>query len=68
MQCDDCRQDPCRCQRTLAVVARKQEVPQRYQFAQCTMPGCTALIGFLTGAAQGDLVCKWCRTGRSHKR
>lgn len=67
MQCDDCFQDPCRCQRALVVGSKQQAVPQKYQFRQCTTPGCSVMIGFLAGSVHGVPACKWCQAGVSHK-
>ena len=68
MRCDDCFQDPCRCQRGLTVVSSQQKVPQKYDFRQCTTPGCTTMIGFMAGAISGLTTCKWCNAGVSHVR
>jgi hypothetical protein len=65
MRCDECLQEPCRCQRTLAVV--NQAVPQKYQFRSCATPGCTVMIGYLTGTLHSVTICKWCQAGRAYK-
>ncbi len=68
MRCDECFQDPCRCQRALAVVSRQQAAPQKYDFRECVTPGCTVMIGFLVGSMSGLTTCKWCQAGRSHAK
>ena len=67
MLCGKCDADPCECQRALAVVSSRQGVPQKYDFRECTTPGCTVMIGFLAGAVSGLTTCKWCQAGRSYK-
>lgn len=67
MACISCGDDPCSCRRGLAVVSSQQAMPQRYQFRQCTTPGCSVMIGFLTGSVHGLTACKWCQAGVSHK-
>ncbi len=61
MECFKCGGDPCTCQRSLVVP--NQQVPQKYQFRQCTTPGCTTMIGFMAGSISGSTTCKWCQAG-----
>ena len=65
MQCDDCFQDPCRCQRAIAVASRPG-VPQKYDFRECVTPGCHVMIGFMAGAVHGVTECRWCQAGVAH--
>lgn len=61
MRCDDCYQDPCRCQRAITAVSSRSGVPQKYEFHECETPGCTVVIGFLAGGVNGLTRCKWCQ-------
>lgn len=65
--CGTCEHEPCTCRKSLAVVTTRQTVPQKYDFRECTTPGCTVQIGFLTGSVQGLTTCRWCQAGVSHK-
>lgn len=64
MECFKCGGDPCTCQRALAV--QVQRVPQKYQFFECSTPGCTVMIGYAAGASHGNTVCKWCQAGGNY--
>jgi hypothetical protein len=66
MDCIKCGDDPCTCQRGLQTVSSRQSVPQKYDFRQCTSPGCTVVIGFLPGSTDGLATCKWCNAGVAH--
>lgn len=68
MDCTRCGFDPCECQRALMVADQKRDVPQRYDFRECTTPGCTVVIGFLAGATRGLTTCKWCNAGVAHAK
>ena len=63
MRCDDCCQDPCTCQRALAATSSRPRVPQKYEFHECTTPGCHVMIGFQAGAVNGLTTCRWCQGG-----
>jgi hypothetical protein len=48
-------------------VRNENHYPQKYDFRECSTPGCTVVIGFTVGSTQGLTTCKWCQSGRSHK-
>lgn len=53
MRCDDCYQDPCRCQRQLVAV-------NSWVFQPCQTDGCTTMIRSRAGAQLAVPICKWC--------
>jgi len=66
MVCMQCGDDPCKCQRALKVPTVERAAPQKYLFRKCEHRACSVMIGWETGAKQGQTECRWCQAGVSH--
>lgn len=62
MTCDECRQDPCLCQRNLVT-------PTMWINQTCSTPGCSVIIRSRAGKQASTLpICKWCQSGTAYYR
>lgn len=46
-------------------VKNDNNAPQKYDFRECSTPGCRVVVGFSHGALHGLTTCKWCQAGKA---
>lgn len=62
MICDRCEQEPCTCEKALAV----QDKKPLWLIQYCSIPSCETAIRVPIEQPLSRPVCKWCEQGRSH--